>query len=176
VLNSKEYLVKSNKFLAVIATLASLGLAACGEHAAPENGPGAGTTAPEASGNDAAEAATLEITADLLRAYVRELSDDKYEGRGPGSRGDVAARKYLAEELEKLGLQPGAADGSWEQPFDLVGITSEQPAEWSFAGHDNSLTLKQWDDFIVSSGVQADRAEVENAVLVQSDEYFLRVG
>ena len=33
----------------------------------------------------AAETASLEITADLMRGYVRELSDDKYEGRGPGS-------------------------------------------------------------------------------------------
>ncbi len=38
----------------------------------------------------------------------KELADDKYEGRGPGSRGDAAARQYLASELEKLGLEPGA--------------------------------------------------------------------
>ena len=97
-----------------------------------------------------------------MRAYVRELSDDRYEGRGPGSRGDVAARNYLAGELGKLGLEPAATDGTWEQPFDLIGVTAEQPESWSFAGHERSLTLKQWDDFIVSSGVQAERAAVED--------------
>ena len=40
------------------------------------------------------------------------------KGRGPGSRGDVAARRYIAEQMAALGLIPGAADGSWEQPFD----------------------------------------------------------
>ena len=85
--------------------------------------------------------ATRAIIADTMREYIRELSDDKYEGRGPGSRGDVAARQYLADELANLGLEPGAADGSWEQPFELVGVTADQPAEWAFDGQESTLTL-----------------------------------
>ena len=158
--------MKVTYFLAVIAIFASFGLTACGEQPAPESEPVDSTATRDASGVNAAEVATQEITADLMRAYVRELSDDEYEGRGPGSRGDVAARKYLAGKLEELGLEPGAAGGTWEQPFDLIGVTTDQPAEWSFAGHDKSLTLKQWDDFIISSGVQSERADVENAELV----------
>ncbi len=122
--------------------------------------------AEDAGTANAAAIAANEITADLMRNHIRELADDKYEGRGPGSRGDVAARKYIAAELEKLGLEPGAAGGSWQQTFDLIGITAEQPADWSFATDDNSLTFRQWDDFIVSSGVQAQRAEIDNAELV----------
>ena len=141
-------------------------LSGCGPDEPPEMEAGTGAAAPESNAVNSAESATQEITGILMRNYVRELSDDKYEGRGPGSRGDVAARAYLAKELEKLGLQPGAADGTWEQPFDLVGVTSEQPPEWSFSGHDKLLTFKQWDDFIVSSGVQAERAEVVDAEIV----------
>ncbi len=112
------------------------------------------------------QVAEQTITADLMRDYVRELSDDKYEGRGPGSRGDSSARQYLVAEMEKLGLEPAAADGSWEQTFSLVGLTSDQPLEWNFSNEDESLILEQWDDFIVSSGVQAERAEVTEAELV----------
>lgn len=101
-----------------------------------------------------------------MRQHIRELSDDKYEGRGPGSKGDVAARTYLANEMEKLGLQPGAVDGSWEQPFELVGVTATQPPEWTFTEEGESLTLKQWDQFIVSSGVQSERATVDDAEVV----------
>ncbi len=119
-----------------------------------------------AGANVAADEAAKLITADLMRGYVIELSDDRYEGRGPASRGDIMARKYLAAELGKLGLEPGAADGSWEQAFDLVGVTTEQPASWIFNRGDDSLMLKQWDQFIVSSGVQAEKAEVNNAELV----------
>jgi hypothetical protein len=158
--------VKANKLLAGVAIFASLGLYACGERSTPDTTMGEGVSTQEAVSGNAADAASREITGDLMRDYVRELSDDKYEGRGPGSRGDVAAREYLVGELEKLGLEPGAADGSWEQPFDLIGITTDQPAEWTFAGDDDSLTLKQWDDFIVSSGVQTERAGIEGAELV----------
>jgi len=101
-----------------------------------------------------------------MRKIVKEISQDKYEGRGPGSRGDVAARQYLAAELEAMGLEPGAADGSWEQPFDLVGVNTDQPDEWTFLHGDNALTLKQWDQYVVSSGLQAERAEFENAEVV----------
>ena len=131
---------------------------------------------PPAAAN-AAEDASKQITDPVMRAHVIELSDDKYEGRGPGSRGDEAARQYLATELANLGLEPGAADGSWEQPFDLVGITAEQPDEWVFHKDDGTLTLKQWDQFIIGSGVQAERAEVNDAEVVfvgyaiQASEY-----
>lgn len=112
------------------------------------------------------DAAVGEITADLMRGYVVEIADDRYEGRGPGSRGDAMARSYLADRMAALGLEPGAEDGGWEQPFDLVGVTADQPAEWTFGRSDGELTLKQWDDFIVSSGVQSERAEVSEAELV----------
>ncbi len=101
-----------------------------------------------------------------MRGIVAELSDDRYEGRGPGSRGDDAARAYLATEMEKMGLQPGAADGGWQQYFELLGINTSQPPDWTFRRNGDSITLKQWDDFIVSSGVQEPRAAIDGAELV----------
>ncbi len=151
--------------------LASLALAlgACGkDEPSPE-----ASTASEATnvaeapvGNSAAEQAAKEITGDYMREIIVEISDDSYEGRGPGSRGDVKTREYLAKRMEELGLEPGAADGSWEQKFDLVGVNATQPDTWTFAGHGEELTLKQWDQFIVSSGVQNERATVKDAELV----------
>ncbi|MGB5247087.1 MAG: M28 family peptidase [Woeseia sp.] len=123
--------------------------------------------APAATGaNGAAEQAAALITADSMRKHIIELSSDAYEGRGPGSRGDRMAREYIVKQLQAIGLEPGAADGGWEQTFSLIGVTAEQPPSWSFAAGDKSLTLKQWDQFIVGSGVQKDRAEVKEAELV----------
>ncbi|MDC0598816.1 M28 family peptidase [Gammaproteobacteria bacterium] len=110
--------------------------------------------------------AIAQMTDELMRQYVIELSDDKYQGRGPGSAGDAAARQYLADEMAALGLEPGAADGSWEQAFDLIGISAEQPPEWTFLNGDNSLTLNQWDEFIAASGIQGELAQVSNAEVV----------
>jgi hypothetical protein len=130
-----------------------------------------------AGGNPLAESASRQIEGEYMRGIIKEISDDRYEGRGPGSRGDEAARKYLVERMVELGLDPGAEDGGWEQPFDLVGVNATQPETWTFAGHDRSMTLKQWDQFIAGSGVQEDRAEISEAEVVfvgygiQSREY-----
>lgn len=117
-------------------------------------------------GDSAAEQAALQIEDNYMRGIIAEISHDSYEGRGPGSRGDEKTRKYLAEQLAALGLEPGAAEGRWEQPFDLVGVSASQPDEWVFSGHDIAMTLKQWDQFIVASGVQEERVEVADAEVV----------
>ena len=117
--------------------------------------------APAATAVDA-----VHIDSDMMRAIVVEISDDSYEGRGPGTAGDAAARKWLAGQMEEIGLEPGAADGTWEQAFELVGINATQPDTWTFKSADNEMTLQQWEQFIVGSGVQNDTAKVEDAELV----------
>lgn len=154
-----------------IALLAGVLVACSGEEAPKEE---AVAESPDAAGeaveapapNLTAEEAAKEITRDYMRSIVVEISDDRYEGRGPGSKGDEMARVYLAKRMEELGLEPAAEDGGWEQPFDLVGVNSSQPESWTFEGHGKSLTLKQWDQFIVGGGVQEERAELDEAELV----------
>ena len=155
----------TNKIASLI--FAGLLISGCSNEASDEIAEAA-TAQISAPENDANTAVTA-ITADLMRGYVKELADDKYEGRGPGSRGDDLARQYLISELEQLGLLPGAEDGSWEQPFELVGVTATQPTSWTFTtdtSDTSDTTLQQWDDFIVSSGVQAERATISYAELV----------
>jgi Peptidase family M28/PA domain len=158
--------------LPICGFLCSIALAACGggeapsEPAAPSGPDGAEATTVEVEGNPAAEQAATEITADYLRRHIIELSSDEYGGRGPGSEGDGMARAYLVEELKRLGLEPGAADGGWQQEFTLVGITADQPGQWTFTKGDDELVLEQWDQFIAASGVQSERAGIENAEVV----------
>ncbi len=152
---------------AVIVLLLMLVLSACGgDREATDSADSAAAGESSASAESSAEAATALITETYMRDLIVELADDKYEGRGPGSQGDRAAREYLIKELEAIGLEPGAADGSWQQVFELVGVTTDQPPEWTFTADDDELTLKQWDQFIVSSGVQSERAEVSDAEIV----------
>jgi Zn-dependent M28 family amino/carboxypeptidase len=113
-----------------------------------------------------AEKAAKAITRDALEGPIRFLADDLLEGRGPASRGDVLARLYLATSLESLGFKPGAQNGAWQQPFDIVGITSEVPKTWDFQAGGKAVPLKYWDDFIAASGVQDPTATLRNAEVV----------
>jgi len=159
-----EFAVKKQNIC--LSIFIALLLAACSQSEPPADDPVAAATVEEGAGNTAAEHAASQISGEFIRKIVKEIADDRYEGRGPGSRGDEAARKYLAAELEALGLEPGGEDGSWEQPFELVSVDSDQPDTWTFSLGDSGLTFRQWDDFIVNSGIQADRAEFENAEVV----------
>jgi Zn-dependent M28 family amino/carboxypeptidase len=158
------------RLLAAIAVLVLVGCSSDTEQAGPTSEDTAETRSPiaagAAGGNPGAELAAQEISDDYMRGIIMEISDDRYEGRGPGSAGDAMAREYLVKRMAELGLDPGAADGGWQQPFDLVGVNAQQPGEWTFAGHDKEMTLRQWEQFIVGSGVQQERAVFEDAELV----------
>lgn len=161
------------KIEVILVAVLGVGLAACSKDEPPQNDPAddvadatSAVVIDAAGGNPAAEQASREISGDYMRGIVVEISDDRYEGRGPGSSGDDMTRTYLAGRMEELGLEPGSDDGSWEQPFDLVGVNASQPDSWTFDGHGKSMTLKQWDQFIVGSGVQNERAEFTDAEVV----------
>ncbi|MFO7277924.1 MAG: M28 family metallopeptidase [Pseudomonadota bacterium] len=112
------------------------------------------------------QTARRHITAAALRGPIRFLAHDLLEGRAPASRGEAIARAYLAAELESLGYEPGGPNGQWEQVFDVVGVTAQAPQTWSFRGNGKSVDLKWSQDFIAASGVQDERAVIENAELV----------
>jgi Peptidase family M28/PA domain len=128
--------------------------------------PPAAPATPAVSDAQAYQLASQHITAAVLRDHVAKLSDDALEGRGPTTRGDLAARAYLVDQLQALGYEPGGADGSWQQPFDLVGVTAQMPKTWSFKRGARSLALSWWDQYVAGSGVQTDRGEVKNAEVV----------
>ncbi len=111
--------------------------------------------------------ATAAITAADLTRIVRKLAGDELEGRAPASRGDVEARRAIAQELAALGLEPGGKDGSWEQPFSLLGITAESPKTWIVSGKDGrEVQLAHWEEWIAGSGVQAETTAIADAELV----------
>ena len=112
------------------------------------------------------QAAAATIDGQLMQSIVAELAADNYGGRGPGTDGDRMAREYLAANLEELGFESGAAGGRWDQPFALIGIGASQPSSWTFFSSSNQLELAQSEQFIVSSGVQSERAELIDNELV----------
>jgi len=114
----------------------------------------------------AAEAARTAITAETLEAPIRYLADDLLEGRGPAERGDRLTQLYLASVMGLMGLEPGGPDGSWFQPFGIVGIDATLPATWTFTKGGEEVVLERSEEFIAASGVQRPRAAIDGAELV----------
>jgi len=110
--------------------------------------------------------ATARISEAALRTVTAELSSDAYEGRAPGSAGDVKARAWLESRMRALGLAPGAADGSYQQRFEMVGVMPALPAAWTFRSARGEAALRPGDDFVAAPGKQSERATLASSQLV----------
>jgi len=92
------------------------------------------------------------IRKDDLFAHVRFLADDALEGRGPGTRGDVLARNYIASQLQVAGCQPGGVDGTWNQPVPILGITSAVTTPLAARGKGGTASFTAPDDYTAVAG------------------------
>jgi Zn-dependent M28 family amino/carboxypeptidase len=144
-----------------IACLGLLGLASCSEGSA--NKQPQATKEPvmekptplprgEHPTNIVAEAAPdqlpLTISMSDLRARIAEISDDKYEGRAPTTPGGIAASQWVADEMDRIGLQP-AADGKWFQPTPLVESTlNTETSRLDFAAGGEPVAMPMMSDKI----------------------------
>src|SRR5258708_7695575 len=112
------------------------------------------------------KAAAQSIRAERLRADIRFLASDLLEGRVPGSRGDRLAQAFIAARMEGIGLLPGAPDGSWLQPFDIVGVSSRLAGRIQVARGAVTEELRPLEDVVATSGVPSPEARIEGAEIV----------
>ena len=112
--------------------------------------------------------ATESIHPDQIRAHIRFLSDSLLQGRAPGTPGyDIAAR-YVAAELEGMGLHPGAS-GSWFQPVPLEeAVTDPKASSIVFTVNGKDQKLVDAKDYVLStwfaSPAGKDKAQAESDV------------
>ena len=108
----------------------------------------------------AAEAAPKTIRPEAIRAHMRFLSDSLLAGRDPGTPGyDIAAR-YVASELEAIGLQPGGLNGSWYQPVPFrKALVSQSSLVLVQSGKEQKL--KDGVDYVLEGDVLREDVSVE---------------
>lgn len=79
------------------------------------------------SDHPALDVATKVIRPEQIRAHIRFLADSLLQGREPGTPGyDIAAR-YVASQLEGMGLHPSAS-GGWFQAVPLEHAVTDAAA------------------------------------------------
>jgi len=132
-----------------------------------------------AAGSAIERAAAARITAAEISGHIRFLADDLLEGRKPGTQGADLAVKYLASEMESMGLAPGASaqDGSpsWFQPVPLVELRGRLPREVVFRGPGGEVSLSPGQG--VKSELRLDPdAHVEVAAVRDAELVFAGYG
>src|SRR5687768_2887470 len=84
----------------------------------------------------------VTIKEEFLRGHIKFLSDDQLEGRGTGAPGGELAAKYIATQLEAMGLIGPGKGGSFFQPVSLVGVKADPKTTLTLTSGGKSETLK----------------------------------
>ncbi len=114
----------------------------------------------------AVETAATDGAAERIRAHVHFLADDLLEGRVAGSRGYDIAANYVAAQFATAGLEPGAGDGGWLQPVQLVEGSAVIPAAQISLTRDGvSTELTVMDDFLPAPDTNATESTVTAAMV-----------
>jgi Zn-dependent M28 family amino/carboxypeptidase len=98
--------------------------------------------------------------------HTTVLSSPQFEGRAPGTAGEERTVAYLAEQFRKMGLKPGAADGTYFQQVPLVGITPEPSASLVFRRGSATQSLAFKDDFVAWTKRVVDSVGLDNSELI----------
>jgi hypothetical protein len=99
----------------------------------------------------------------LLR-HIEILASDAYEGRKPGTNGEVLTVDYLVKAFERFGLRPGNPDGTYLQEVPLVGITSEPDVRLTVRGEPVDWVHKR--DYVGGSALPHPASRVQDTDLV----------
>jgi Zn-dependent M28 family amino/carboxypeptidase len=102
-----------------------------------------------------------QITTASFVNHVKVLSSDEFEGRAPATPGGQKTVDYLAAELKKLGVEPGAPDGSYFQQVPIVESAVERNFVLSVPGN----AYKYMNDVVAFSGVERARVQVQGDVV-----------
>ena len=117
---------------------------------------------PLAAASRADKAAAL-LQAQLL-GHIIELASDGYEGREPGTEGEVKTLRYIGKQLSEIGLVSGTNDPShpWFAPVTLVGREPDA-SRATFSRKGRRLFVPQDQVLVLTSG---KRALIESAPMV----------
>src|SRR2546421_9334091 len=101
------------------------------------------------------------IKESALRAHIKYLADDLLEGRGTGATGGELAAKYIAAQLEALGLKGAGEKGSYFQPVALVGVKADPATMLNVSGNGGSESFKFADDYVAVTGAQTEDVSIK---------------
>ena len=114
----------------------------------------------------AALSAIQTMSVSAVRSHMRFLSDDLLAGRAPGTPGyDVAAR-YVAAQMEAMGLLPAGEHGTWFQKVPLrASVNDEKKSSLTLVAGGKQVRLKSRVDYVYGGDPASTESDVETPVV-----------
>ena len=105
------------------------------------------------------------ISVDTLRGVTQELSDDRYEGRGPATKAEDLTISYIIKRFQAAGLKPGN-HGSWLQEVPTVEIEAKNADGLHVMVGNKMLHFDFGKDMVAGSYRAVPRTEIKDAPMV----------
>lgn len=106
------------------------------------------------------------MTVESLTDHIKTLASDKFEGRGPGTRGEELTVDYLIKEFKSAGLKPGNGD-SYTQAVPLTSVEAmNKPSLTIHDGSGQDLTLHYTKEQTIWTRQQTESVILDNSELV----------
>jgi hypothetical protein len=107
-----------------------------------------------------------QVRGSAVRAHVEFLADDLLEGRKPGTRGYELAARYVATELQAMGLSPAGEAGTYFQPVPLLESTlREGELSMTTKSTVTPLALVAREDYLMTGDASRTESEVQAPVV-----------
>ncbi|MCH8521005.1 M28 family metallopeptidase [Glycocaulis sp.] len=108
-----------------------------------------------------------EITEEDLHFRIRVLADDRFEGRAPGTESGERSAQWIADELARVGVQPGGVDGTWYQPVPLIeAILDEETSSLDISINGEPMGLMMGRDTVYWTENPEERVAISDTDLV----------
>jgi len=110
-------------------------------------------------------------SADILAADVlardKAISDDAFEGRGPGTKNGEAAAPWLADELKRIGIKPGNRGSYFQKVPSIVIALDETKSSFAFDTSKGQIAPKFPDEVTYwTPHYKSTKVKVTNSPLV----------
>ena len=106
------------------------------------------------------------LNSHIFQSHLKFLASDLLEGRAPATRGDTLAQKYIATQLQLIGLEPGGENGTYFQRFPIIGTTADPSMELVARSGAKEEHFKFREEFIGFSGLQEENIDIANVEVV----------
>ncbi|MBT3428051.1 MAG: M20/M25/M40 family metallo-hydrolase [Gammaproteobacteria bacterium] len=106
------------------------------------------------------------IEKDRLSEIVRQLASEEFQGRAPGTVGEVKTLAYLTDYFTSLGLSPGGKQGSWTQAVPLIHTQLQSPFNVVINSGKTQWQVQQAMDLEVSTIQATPHVRIQDAALV----------
>lgn len=107
-----------------------------------------------------------EINIDEFKAHLKFLSDDKLQGRSPGTLGGDLAAMYIATQFERCGLQPISPEQGYLQQVPVKNVkTDYSSAEFAIFGNGFQEKFRPFEESLMISRLDKDTVDIEGELV-----------